>query len=119
MRFFASFLLCLSLLATGCKSAGGSSPIIGTWISTDQPIPAGCDTKLAFTSDTEYFEDPGTPGLTPPRTGTVHVLIAASPDHPNQFTIQNPSTGVMDDFDLTDATHAIGGTVAQCHYVKQ
>jgi hypothetical protein len=119
MRLSINQFVCLSLLAIGCKSSGGSSAIIGTWLTADNPVPAGCDTKLVFTSDTEYFEDPGTPGLTPPRKGTVHVIIGASPDHPNQFTIQNPSTGFMDDFDLTDATHAIGGSVAQCHYQKQ
>ncbi|MGD0346170.1 MAG: hypothetical protein ABSA85_05400 [Terracidiphilus sp.] len=119
MRLSFKMLLCLGLLAIGCKSNGSSSAIIGTWISTDNPIPAGCDTKLVFTSNTEYFEDPGTPGLTPPRKGTVQVNIGGSPDQPNQFVIQNPATGVMEDFDLTDSTHAIGGTVAQCHYVKQ
>lgn len=119
MRLSMNLLLCLSLLAIGCKSSGASSAIIGTWISTDHPIPAGCDTKLVFTSDTEYFEDPGTPGLTPPRKGTVHVIIGGSPDTPNQFVIQNPATGFMDDFDLTDPTHATGGSVAQCHYAKQ
>ncbi|HEY1806157.1 MAG TPA: hypothetical protein VGG45_16910 [Terracidiphilus sp.] len=119
MRLSINLLLCLVVLAIGCKSSRGSSAIIGTWISADHPVPAGCDTKLVFTSDTEYFEDPGTPGLTPPRKGTVHVIIGGSPNTPNQFVIQNPATGFTDDFDLTDATHAIGGSVAQCHYAKQ
>lgn len=66
-----------------------------------------------------YFESPAVPNLMPATSGTVRVAYGGGPDQPNVVTVQNISTGVMDDWTLSDATHAISGAVAQCHYVKE
>ncbi len=117
MRVSSKHLLFLGLFLAGCRSH--SNPLIGTWIATDQPAQAGCEVKLVFTSNTMHYEDNGWPGLAPPRSGTVSVTYGGSPNTPNQIVVQNLTTGQMDDWDLTDATHAISGNVAQCHYAKQ
>lgn len=119
MRLSPSLLLCLSLLLAGCKSAAASNPLIGTWVTADNPIPAGCSSKVVFTDKTMYFESPAIPGLLPASKGTVHIIYGGDPKNPKQAVVMNPSTGVMDDWDLTDPKHAISGNVAQCHYVKQ
>ncbi len=117
MRISPKSLLFLSLFLAGCKS--NSNPLIGTWITSDQPVPAGCSTKIVFTGTTMYYESPGIPNLLPASSGTVGIAYGGDPKTPNQLVVQNVQTGVMDDWDLTDATHAISGAVAQCHYVKQ
>lgn len=117
MRLSLKSLLLPCIILAGCKS--NSNPLIGTWIATDQPAQAGCELKLVFTSNTMYYEDNGWPGIAPPRKGTVRIAFGGSPDTPNQIVVQNLTTGQMDDWDLTDATHAISGNVAQCHYSKQ
>ena len=110
------FLLCFFL--AGCKSAS-SNPLIGAWLTSDQPIPAGCSSKIVFTDKTMYFESPAIPNLLPASKGTVNIAYGGSPSTPNQIVVQNISTGVADDWQLTDAMHAISGAVTQCHYVKQ
>jgi hypothetical protein len=104
----------------GCHlAAAASSPIIGTWISTDNPIPAGCSSKVVFTNTTMYFENPAVPNLLPARKGTVHVIYGGDPNQQKLIVVENPSTMVMDDWQLPDPKHAISGSIAQCHYVKQ
>lgn len=119
MRISPKSLLVLSLFLAGCRSASSSNPLIGTWISSDQPVPAGCSSKVIFTDKTMYFESPAIPNLLPASKGTVRVAYGGSPDRPQLVVVQNISTGVLDDWDLSDAKHAISGSLAQCHYVKQ
>ncbi len=119
MRFSPNFLLCVSLLLAGCHSATGSNLLIGTWVTADNPIPAGCSSKVVFSDKTMYFESPGIPGLLPPNKGTVRILYGGDPNNPKQLVVENPATMVMDDWTLSDAKHAISGSVAQCHYLKQ
>ena len=120
MRDALKFVFCLTLFFTGCHSGGSSSnPLIGTWVTADSPTPAGCSSKIVFTEKTMYYESPGIPNLLPPSKGTVNILYGGDPKNPKQVVVQNPATMVMDDWSLTDSTHAISGSVAQCHYVKQ
>ena len=119
MRISTSLLLCVSVVLSGCHSAAASSPLIGTWITADSPIPAGCSSKVVFTEKTMYFENPAVPGLLPARKGTVRILYGGDPNNPKQVVVENPVTMVMDDWSLSDSTHAISGSIAQCHYVKQ
>ena len=121
MRISPICLLCLALAFAGCKSAGASkNPLIGTWLSADPaPIPAGCDTKIVFTEQSEYFEDPGVPGLTPPRKGTVHILYGGDPNQDKLIVVENPATMMMSDWQLSDPKHATSGSIMQCHYAKQ
>jgi len=117
MRASPKSLLFLCLFLSACKS--NSNPLIGTWITGDQPVPAGCSTKIVFTDKTMYYESPAIPNLLPASSGTVRIAYGGDPNSPNQLVVQNVQTGVMDDWNLTDSTHAISGSVAQCHYVKQ
>jgi len=119
MRNSPRFVLCLGLLLAACHSASAGNPLIGTWFTADNPVPAGCSNKFVFTDKTMYFESPAVPNLMPASKGTVRIAYGGGPDQPNVVIVQNISTGVMDDWTLTDATHAISGAVAQCHYVKQ
>jgi hypothetical protein len=119
MRVSPSLLLCLGLLLAGCRAAAASNPLIGTWITADDPIPAGCSSKVVFTEQTMYFESPAVPNLMPASKGTVRVTYGGDPNNPKQVVVQNPATMVMDDWTLSDSKHAISGAVAQCHYVKQ
>ena len=120
MRISPVPLIGLALLLAACKSAGASkNPLIGTWLTADNPVPAGCDTKVVFTEQSEYFEDPGTPGLTPPRKGTVHIIYGGDPNQQKLIVVMNPATNFMDDWALSDPKHATSGSIAQCHYVKQ
>jgi hypothetical protein len=119
MRISPVSLLCLSVVLVACKSADASNPLIGTWVTADNPIPAGCMSKFVFADKTMYFEDPGVAGGTPPSKGTVRVLYSGDPKNPKHSVVMNPSTSVMDDWDLSDPTHAISGRFAQCHYVKK
>ena len=119
MRLSPSLPLCLSLLLAGCHSAAASNPLIGTWVTADNPIPAGCSSKVVFTEKTMYFESPAIPGLLPASSGTVHVIYGGAPNQQKLIVVENPATMVMDDWQLTDPQHAISGNVAQCHYVKQ
>lgn len=115
----SSLPLCLSLLFAGCQSAAAANPIIGTWVTADNPVPAGCSSKIIFTAKTMYYESPGIPNLLPASKGTVQVLYGGDPSNPKQVVVENPATMVMDDWSLSDPKHAISGSVAQCHYVKQ
>jgi hypothetical protein len=117
VRLSPKSLLVLGLFLAACKS--NSNPLIGTWLTADQPVPAGCSTKIVFTDKTMYYESPGIPNLLPASSGTVNIAYGGDPNNPKQLVVQNVQTGVLDDWDLTDATHAISGSVAQCHYVKQ
>jgi len=120
MRLSPSLLLCLSLLVAGCHSAAAASnPLIGTWLTADNPIPAGCSSKVVFTSQNMYYESPGIPGLLPPSKGTVHILYGGDPNQQKLIVVMNPATNMLDDWSLSDPKHAISGSVAQCHYVKQ
>ena len=115
-------MICLSFLLTGCHSSGASSntyTLIGTWVTADSPIPAGCSSKIVFTEKTMYFESPGIPNLLPASKGTVKVVYGGDPKNPKQVVVENPATMVMDDWSFSDPNHAISGNVAQCHYVKQ
>jgi hypothetical protein len=118
VRISTSLLLCLSFLVCGCHSAS-SNPLIGTWITADDPIPAGCSSKIIFTEKTMYYESPGIPGLLPASKGTVNILYGGDPNQQKLIVVENPATMVMDDWSLSDPKHAISGSVAQCHYVKQ
>lgn len=120
MRDALKFVFCLTLFFTACHSGGSSSnPLIGTRVTADSPIPAGCSSKIVFTEKTMYYESPGIPNLMPASKGTVNITYGGDPKNPNQVVVQDPATMVMDDWTLTDPTHAISGIVAQCHYVKQ
>ena len=124
MRLSPKFLRCFSLflLWSGCNSAAAASnPLIGTWIrASDQP--SYCTSKYIFTEKsgtgqgTMYVEDPGVPGLVPPSSHTVRVAYSVGP---KGGAVQNLSTGRLADWILSDATHAITGNTAECHYVKQ
>jgi hypothetical protein len=104
----------------GCNSAAAASnPLIGTWLTADNPIPAGCSSKVVFSDKTMYFESPAIPNLLPASKGTVQILYGGDPNQQKLIVVQNPATGVMDDWSLSDPKHAISGAVAQCHYVKQ
>jgi hypothetical protein len=103
------------ILVAGCQAAADANPLIGTWTSSDK----GCASKYVFAEKSMYFEDPALPGLVPPSKGTARVGYGGSPDNPQKVVVQNLSTGVADDWILSDAKHAISGATAQCHYVKQ
>ncbi|HWG20688.1 MAG TPA: hypothetical protein VG225_09160 [Terracidiphilus sp.] len=123
MRFSPMSLLCLSVLLAGCHSASGAKPgaytLIGTWVTADDPIPAGCNSKVVFTEKTMYFESPAIPNLLPASKGTVHILYGGDPKQQKVIVVMNPATSVMDDWIFSDPTHAISGSIAQCHYVKK
>lgn len=119
MRISPSILLCLSLLSAGCHAADTSYTLIGTWVTADDPIPAGCSSKVVFSAKTMYTENPAVPNLMPATKGTVNILYGGDPKNPKQQVVMNPATGMMDDWDFSDPTHATSGNVAQCHYVKQ
>jgi hypothetical protein len=102
-----------------CHAAGSPYTLIGTWVTADNPIPAGCNSKVVFTEKTMYSESPAIPNLMPARKGTVSVLYGGDPNNPKQQVVQNPVTMMMDDWTFSDPTHAISGNIAQCHYVKQ
>ena len=107
------------VLISGCKAGASDYSLIGTWVTADNPIPAGCNSKVVFTEMTMYFESPAIPNLMPASKGTVNVLYGGDPKNPKQQVVQNPVTMMMDDWTFSDPKHAISGNVAQCHYVKQ
>src|ERR1039457_30938 len=73
VRISPRFLLCLSVVLAACHSAL-SNPLIGTWITADNPIPAGCSSKVIFTDKTMYYESPAIPNLLPASKGTVPII---------------------------------------------
>ncbi len=76
MRDALKFVFCLTLFFTACHSGGSSSnPLIGTRVTADSPIPAGCSSKIVFTEKTMYYESPGIPNLMPASKGTVNLSI--------------------------------------------
>jgi hypothetical protein len=83
MRIITSSLLCLCLLLAACQASAAANPLIGTWILSDQPVPAGCPTKIVFTNTTMYYESAAIPGLLPASKGTVNVLYGGDPKQPN------------------------------------
>ena len=119
MRISPRLLLCLGLLLAACHSASAGNPLIGTWLSTDDPIPAGCSSKVIFAEKTMYFESPAVPNLMPATKGTVSIIYGGDPNQQKLIVVMNPATGVMDDWALSDPKHATSGSIAQCHYVKQ
>jgi hypothetical protein len=72
-----------------------------------------------FAEKTMYYESPGIPNLLPASKGTVNILYGGDPNQQKLIVVENPATLVMDDWSLSDSRHAISGSVAQCHYVKQ
>ena len=91
MRISPSLLLCLSFLLASCHSAAASNPLIGTWITADNPIPAGCSSKVVFSEKTMYFESPAIPNLMPASKGTVNILYGGDPNQQKLIVVENPS----------------------------
>lgn len=119
MRISPVSLLCVSLVLAACNSASAANPLIGTWTSTDNPVPAGCNSKVVFTEKTMYTETPAVPNLSAARKGTVNIMFGGDPKQQKVIVVMNPATSMMDDWVLSDAKHATSGAIAQCHYVKQ
>ena len=84
MRVTLSSVALSLVLISGCKAGASDYSLIGTWVTADNPIPAGCNSKVVFTEMTMYFESPAIPNLMPASKGTVNVLYGGDPKNPKQ-----------------------------------